>query len=68
MLSLLLLAAAPALSVAEQTAIFTAAGLTKQEGRWGTSECLDMQSVSYEPGRIDTFRDLNGDGDRKSVV
>ena len=65
---MLLLAAMFAVSApaAEQAAIFTAAGFRKLHGRWHT-DC-DQAGASYEPGSIDTFRDVNGDGRPEAVV
>ena len=63
--ALLLMAPAPA---AEQPTIFKAAGFTRQGGAWKSGNCDGMESASYEPGRIDSFDDLNGDGRPEAVV
>ena len=62
----LLVAAAVSAPVAEQAAIFTAAGFSKRGAQW-RSDC-DDPSASYEPGVIDTYRDVNGDGRPEAVV
>jgi hypothetical protein len=68
-LALLTLAPTAATPAApEQAAIFKAAGFVRQGGRWGTRDCLGMESASYEPGKIDTYRDLNRDGRPEAVV
>jgi hypothetical protein len=61
-------AAASGPSAAEQTAIFTAAGFKKAGGAWKSGNCNGMESASYEPGRIDTYRDLNGDGRPEAIA
>jgi hypothetical protein len=63
----LLLAAAISVPAAEQTAIFTAAGFKLSRGAWRT-DCDQQDSGSYEPGSIEAFRDLNGDGRPEAVV
>lgn len=62
----LLIAAAVSVPPAEQATIFAAAGFTRRGGKW-RSEC-DDSSASYEPGFVDTYRDLNGDGRPEAVV
>jgi hypothetical protein len=66
---MLILAALAAVAVpaAEQAAIFTAAGFTRQSGKWHT-DCDQPGSGEYEAGAIDTYRDLNGDGRPEAVV
>lgn len=65
---MLLLAAMFALAApaAEEAAIFKAAGFRKLRGEWHT-DC-DQGGAGYEPGAIDTFRDLNGDGRAEALV
>jgi hypothetical protein len=63
----LLVAAAISAPPAEQAAIFTAAGFKKMRGAWRT-DCDQPGQGSYEPGAIETFRDLNGDGRPEAVV
>ena len=63
-----LLAAAAVPSPAEQATIFRAAGFVRRAGAWKSGNCDGMESESYEAGRIDTYRDLNGDGRPEAVV
>jgi hypothetical protein len=63
----LLLAAAIAVPPAEQAAIFSAAGFKKTRGAWRTG-CDQPNQESYDPGAIETYRDLNGDGRPEAVV
>jgi hypothetical protein len=63
----LVVAAAVSLPSAEQAAMFRAAGFTNVGGRWHT-DCDQPGEGSYEPGAIDTYRDLNGDGRPEAVV
>ena len=51
---------------ADETAVFTGAGFTKQDGQW--VKCGDPGTASYQPGRIDATGDLNGDGQPEAVV
>ena len=51
----------------EQTAIFTAAGFKKSRDAWRT-DCDQPDTGSYEPGALETYRDLNGDGRPEAVV
>jgi hypothetical protein len=61
-------AAPPRLPPAEQAAIFKAAGFKLVRGHWD-SGCHDATSgAPYEPGAIETVRDLNGDGRLEAVV
>ena len=62
----LLVAAAVSVPAAEQAAIFAAASFTRRADTW-RSDC-DDPSASYEPGVIDTYRDLNADGRPEAVV
>jgi hypothetical protein len=64
----LLVAAAVTVPAAEQAAIFTAAGFKLQGKSWKTGYCDGMETESYEPGTIDTYRDLNGDGRSEAIV
>ena len=41
---------------ADETAVFTGAGFTKQDGQW--TKCGDPGTASYQPGRIDATGDL----------
>jgi len=61
----MLAASAPA---AEQAAIFKAAGLRRNGTSWESRDCNGLQGASYEPGRIETYRDINGDGRPDAVV
>jgi hypothetical protein len=67
---MLALVVATAISVppAEQAAIFTAAGFKRHGAAWKTDNCDGMESESYSPGEIDTYRDLNGDGRPEAIV
>jgi hypothetical protein len=67
MLALLVAAALSTPPAAEQAAIFTAAGFTRRAGKWRT-DCDEPGSDSYEPGAIETYRDLNGDGRPEALV
>ncbi len=61
-------AAPPAPSPLEQAAIFKAAGLVKKGQQW-RSECgMEDPSMSYSPGAIEVYRDINGDGRTDAVV
>src|SRR3954462_7624612 len=66
---MILIAALLAVSapIGDQAAIFTAAGFKKVGGQWRT-ECGAPGNGSYEPGAIETYRDLNGDGRPEAVV
>ena len=63
----LLVAAAVSVPAAEQAAIFTAAGFKNARGQWRTA-CDSPDQGSYDPGAIETYRDLNGDGRPEAVV
>ena len=63
----LLIAAAAVVPAAEQAAIFTAAGFHKAGSQWRT-DCGAPGNGSYDPGTIETYRDLNGDGRPEAVV
>ena len=65
-LFLALAAASPA--AGEQAAIFKAAGFAQHGSAWKSGGCDGAESESYEPGRIDTYRDLNGDGRPEAVL
>ena len=65
MLAAALAATAPP---AEQPAIFKAAGFTRRGGAWKSGNCDGMESESYSPGNVETYRDLNGDGRPEAVV
>ncbi len=55
-------------SAARDAAIFRAAGFKQIRDRW-ESGCYDPDSGSYyEPGTIDTVKDLNGDGRPEAIV
>ncbi|TGX54164.1 hypothetical protein E5A73_08575 [Sphingomonas gei] len=54
------------LSSADQAAAFKAAGFKKHGSQW--QACGDPGSASYTPGKIETFRDLNGDGRPEAVI
>ena len=63
----LLMAAALTVPAAEQAAIFSAAGF-KRAGREWRTDCYQPDGGPYEPGAIETYRDLNGDGRPEAVV
>jgi hypothetical protein len=67
--AMLLMAAMLAVSAPplEQAAIFKAAGFTQAAGKWHT-DCDQPDSGSYQPGAIEVYRDLNGDGRPEAVV
>ena len=65
LLAAMLAASAPA---AEQAAIFKAAGFARRGGAWKSGNCDGFESSGYGPGRIETYRDLNGDGRPEAVV
>jgi hypothetical protein len=60
------LAAAPPL--AEQRAIFVAAGFVPSGDQWRTKDCMGLEGASYSPGAIETYKDLNGDGRPEAIV
>jgi hypothetical protein len=62
--AILLATSAPA---AEQPAIFAAAGFKKSHGEW-QSECYQPDQGVYNPGTIESYGDLNGDGRPEVVV
>jgi len=64
LLAAILVSAAPA---ADEAAIFKAAGFTRAAGKWHT-DCDQPDSGSYDPGQIETYRDLNGDGRPEALV
>lgn len=59
-------AAQVTLSPADQAAAFKAAGFSKHGSQW--QACGDPGSAGYTPGRIETARDLNGDGRPEAVI
>ncbi len=61
-----LLAATPALSPAERTALFRASGFTQINGKW--HGCDDPGTASYTPGEIESVADLNGDGLPEAIL
>ena len=63
-LAAILAASAPA---TEQPRIFAAAGFKKSHGEWRT-DCYQPGQGSYEPGAIESYGDLNGDGHPEAVV
>ncbi len=60
-------AAQGTLSPPERTAAFKAAGFVQRAGAWRT-DCDEPGGGIYEPGAIETVRDLNGDGQPEAVV
>lgn len=52
----------------EQAAIFKAAGFKQHGPAWKSGNCNRAESNSYEPGRLETYRDLNGDGRPEAVI
>lgn len=54
-------------SAAQLSAIFKAAGFTKQGKQW-KSDCNDPGTTSYGPGTVEMKGDLNGDGRPEAVV
>lgn len=69
MFGIILLAALAAQpSPADRTAIFRAAGFIPRDSEWRTKDCEGMEGASYSPGKIDEYRDLNGDGRLEAVV
>jgi hypothetical protein len=64
MLALLVATSPPA---ADAAAIFAAAGFKKAGSEW-RSDCYQPDQGIYDPGKIETFEDLNGDGRPEAVV
>src|SRR3954464_14844649 len=64
LIAALLATTAPA---AEQAAIFTAAGFSRRGNKWRTG-CDQPGPSDYQPGTIETYRDLNGDNRPEAVV
>ncbi len=58
---------APQLSPADQAAAFKAAGFVKRGQEWRSACGIEAMGY-YEAGRIDTVRDLNGDGQPEAIV
>lgn len=54
------------LSQTDEAAAFRAAGFKRVAGQW--QACGDPGSASYEPGRIESSRDINGDGFADAVI
>jgi hypothetical protein len=54
------------LSPADETAAFRAAGFKRIAGKW--QGCGDPGTASYQPGAIETVRDINGDGRPDAVI
>ena len=61
------LAAATSVPATDEAAIFKAAGFTRAAGKWHT-DCDQPDSGYYGPGEIETYGDLNGDGQPEAVV
>ena len=55
------------LQPADEAVAFKAAGFAKRGGKW-RSACDDPGTPSYEPGRIESVSDVNGDGMPEAVV
>lgn len=55
-------------SAADEAALFKAAGFKRKGKHWVTEGCDDPSSPSYSPGRVDEFKDLNGDGRPEAVL
>ena len=68
MLLLAALLAASTPSAAEEAAIFKAAGFRRDGKAWKSGNCDGAESASYQPGRIETYKDINGDGRPDAVV
>jgi hypothetical protein len=68
MLLLAALIASSAPSAAEEATIFKAAGFTKHGSAWKSGKCEGMEGASYEPGKLEIYRDINGDGRPDAVV
>lgn len=56
-----------AVPAAEQAAIFKSAGFAQHGRQWRSGNC-EPPELSYEPGSITTFQDLNGDGRPEAVI
>jgi hypothetical protein len=63
-ISLLAAATVPA---SESSAIFTAAGFKLAGKEWRT-DCYQPDGGSYEPGQLESYGDLNGDGRPEAIV
>ncbi len=55
-------------SAADEAAVFKAAGFQRKGKRWVSGDCDDPSSASYSPGRVDDYKDLNGDGRPEAVL
>jgi hypothetical protein len=64
LLAMMVAASAPP---ADEAAIFAVAGFKKAEGEW-RSDCYQPDQGSYEPGKIESYSDLNGDGRPEALV
>lgn len=67
--SALILAAAASIATlppADIAAAFRAAGFTRQNGQW--KNCDDPGTAGYSPGKVETVRDLNGDGRPEAII
>ena len=53
---------------AEASASFSAAGFVRHGTEWRTRDCEGMEGASYSPGRIEEYRDINGDGRPEAIV
>jgi hypothetical protein len=59
--------AVAAVPAGEQSSIFTAAGYRRRGSTWH-SDCDQPGPGGYEPGAIEAYRDMNGDGRPEAVV
>jgi hypothetical protein len=62
--------AAPSLGAvpkAEEVAIFKAAGFVKKGGEWRNC-VVPLKDATYQPGKIEAYRDVNGDTRPEAVV
>ena len=62
----MLLTAAVSVPAAEAPALFKAAGFARRGAQW-RGDCDDPGTPSYEPAKIDEYRDLNADGRPEAV-
>ena len=68
LVSLIALALAAAPTDAERVAIFEAAGFSQRSGEWKSGNCDGFESNAYEPGTIESYRDLDGDGRPEALI
>lgn len=61
-------AAVAAPAPADKLALFKAAGFVQQHGQWRSANCDDPGTAAYSPGTIESFADVNGDGNPEAVV